>query len=605
LIEGADTITYLGAAFTDCKAVEELEVVAASGDTPITTFNPANAVGLGNIKTLVWGVEDTAGSVFSGLIGLETFKVTATQGDVIADTVFPAGTFAATGANTVKSFTTLIIDNADQTEEALFADLPETVTKVIIGVIPPVGIGNPTGITLGADSTSAGTLDPFFKPGTPPAVGAKRTTGVLWLEFTGVIGDLYDDVFDGLTELTVGINVRPSGKFTGRDFIETVKLGKDVPVITAAEFDSADLKRIDVDINNRNLANLNSDGILYGKNLQTQERVSLIQLPIKNEVVNGKYEVPEGIRSIGSGAIGANEFLSELTIASTVTSIGDDNVFGAEESGTFGAPGYVAGLQKFTYSAINVLSVGTSTHESTIPESTPELVITEGVKAIPPALFASNTGVKNLVIPSSVTSFAYNNGDTDDEALNAFSSTNEFVTILFKAELYTGIDIFKGITTIKDVVIAEGVRVIQDGMFENTTGLVKNMTIPSTVTEIRSTAFKGSGINSVLIPSGVAAIRAEAFVDCANLGVVIFGGSNTTFVEGFAGTETFNAIDNDPLGTPGPTCNPDFVLIEEVYKALDIYGDPAVESGAGTYSYDVAGIVTGLGWSYLSNATTW
>ncbi len=88
-------------------------------------------------------------------------------------------------------------------------------------------------------------------------------------------------------------------------------------------------------------------------------------------------------------------------------------------------------------------------------------------------------------------------------------------------------------TSIKSVVINDGVTNICSQMFEDCTGL-RSITIPNSVTSIENRAFKGcTGLKSITIQSGVTSIGKNAFKNCTSLTSVIIPGSVKS-IAGFA-----------------------------------------------------------------------
>ena len=87
---------------------------------------------------------------------------------------------------------------------------------------------------------------------------------------------------------------------------------------------------------------------------------------------------------------------------------------------------------------------------------------------------------------------------------------------------------------IRSVVIGSGVTNVGRGAFYKASNL-SSVTIPSTVTEISASAFRGSGIQSITIPSSVTSIGVDCFRDCGQLreikiynsNCMINGGTNT------------------------------------------------------------------------------
>jgi len=71
------------------------------------------------------------------------------------------------------------------------------------------------------------------------------------------------------------------------------------------------------------------------------------------------------------------------------------------------------------------------------------------------------------------------------------------------------------------------IPVTEVGSFGNCTG-INSVTIPNSVTIIRSNAFRGcTGLTSITIPASITKLDTNAFSECNNLTSVTFQGSNT------------------------------------------------------------------------------
>lgn len=67
--------------------------------------------------------------------------------------------------------------------------------------------------------------------------------------------------------------------------------------------------------------------------------------------------------------------------------------------------------------------------------------------------------------------------------------------------------------TVTDLFVAEGVTTIRTWAFSYCKNL-KNATLPATVTEIGSEAFKGSGLAGIELPDGLTKLGSSAFENC-------------------------------------------------------------------------------------------
>ena len=91
--------------------------------------------------------------------------------------------------------------------------------------------------------------------------------------------------------------------------------------------------------------------------------------------------------------------------------------------------------------------------------------------------------------------------------------------------------VFYGNTTVKEVILPEGIRTVGKNMFRGCTALV-SVTIPDSVTEIGKYAFQNcQNLNEIVIPEGVEVIEAYSFSGCAKLTKVLLPAGITTIGE--------------------------------------------------------------------------
>ena len=162
------------------------------------------------------------------------------------------------------------------------------------------------------------------------------------------------------------------------------------------------------------------------------------------------------------------------------------------------------------------------------------VVIPEGVTSIGYSAFAGCSSLKEITIPNSVTSigaFAFygcsslkeikippsvkNIGDCafGDGISKIIISNSEQIS----RQIFTFNKSYPNNTTLKNVILLEGVTDIPEYTFRNCTSLT-SVTIPSTVTSIGGDAFYGcENLVNVIIPEGVKYINGGTFENCKAL----------------------------------------------------------------------------------------
>lgn len=133
---------------------------------------------------------------------------------------------------------------------------------------------------------------------------------------------------------------------------------------------------------------------------------------------------------------------------------------------------------------------------------------------------------------------------------------------------------------IKKVVIGEGITTIRYGAFEDC-GYLLEAVLPSTLTKIGSSAFKGTHLTQIDFPASLEMIEGEAFANCY-LEKVEIPDSVTTFYGGFEGNQNLKMVS---IGD-GVTCAQGFqscIALEKV-----IFGKNVNEIGYNAFDFCIS-----------------
>lgn len=194
-----------------------------------------------------------------------------------------------------------------------------------------------------------------------------------------------------------------------------------------------------------------------------------------------KIEIKSGVTSIGSYAFYGFKNLKEVKIANSITRI-------------------------YSYAfadCINLFNVETSLNidlKSSVYKNCKNL----------------STYGKNTMKTATVSS---NSAETAQGSIGAFVFENciNLQSIDLSDVNSIGESAFSGCTALNDVVLADNLDVIEDGIFYNCTDL-ENIEIPNSVTEISDGAFSGcTSLESIEIPESVDTLGEQAFSGCSSI----------------------------------------------------------------------------------------
>lgn len=304
---------------------------------------------------------------------------------------------------------------------------------------------------------------------------------------------------DGYTVVSIG------NKAFGRCSLTSVSIPASVTNIVDNPFvDCYKLTVISVSAENPVYASIS--GVLFNK---TEKE--LISYPCG---LSGRtYEIPQGIKSIGSYAFSQCNNLTSVTIPDSVTSIGDYAFEDSESLTTINIPASVTHIGKNPFCYCKKLSnFGVSANHPVFEvidhalfnKTTKELICYSGYYGNLYNLYS----IENYTIPQGTRSI----GDS------AFYTCDSLETISIPDTVsYIGDHAFYGCRNLRYMTIPNGVTSIGNSTFSNCSDMTW-VSIPDTVTSIGDDAFYWCDhLNSITIPNSVTFIGESAFQGCDRL----------------------------------------------------------------------------------------
>ena len=262
-----------------------------------------------------------------------------------------------------------------------------------------------------------------------------------------------------------------------------------------------------------------------------------VLLRAENVDSDGVFKIKPGTVTISGGAFATlKTSLKEIEIPNSVTSIGERTFYNCSSLENVTIGNGVTSIGRYVFSGCSGL--------------TGELKIPDSVTSIGERAFEGCSGLTGeLKIPDSVTSIG-NNAFSSCKRLESVTIGSGVTSIGFDA-----FDVCSGLTGVYITDLAAWCRIDFNGYYSNPLNYanhlyldgneVKDLTIPSEITEIKAYAFYGcSGLSSVTIGSGVTSIGDYAFYNCSGLESVTIGTSVTSIGEyAFSGCNGLTSIE--------------------------------------------------------------
>ena len=221
--------------------------------------------------------------------------------------------------------------------------------------------------------------------------------------------------------------------------------------------------------------------------------------------------IPNDVTSIKDYAFAGWSGLKSVNIGNSVMSIGKRGFSGCD-----GLISIVVKSGNKKYDSRDNCNAIVETANNTIIFGCKNTNIPSSITSIGDYAFSSCSGLTSITIPNSVTSIGEGAFRYCDDLTKVIFHTNEIG------------DWFRGVTSIKEIIIGDEVKKINNSAFYGCSGLT-SVNIGNGVTSIGGSAFYGcSGLTSINIGNSVTSIGGSAFCECSNLTSVTIPNSVTS-----------------------------------------------------------------------------
>ena len=271
----------------------------------------------------------------------------------------------------------------------------------------------------------------------------------------------------------------------------------------------------------------------------------------------GTLTIGNNVERIPANMFSYSSFTGSLNIPNSVTSIGDKAFYHCNIAGTLTIPNSVVEIGEFAFSDCGFSEVyfNAANCADAILGSNPFircsgiLSIGDNVERIPNYMFDSGDFTGPLTISASIAEIGVGAFDRCDGLTSVYytGSIEQWCNILFRGDyganpLYYAHDLYINDSIVRDLTIPSTITEIKPYAFIGATCLT-SLTIPNSVTSIGDCAFAGcSGFTGTLtIPNSVTSIGEAAFGSCNGFtGSLIIPNSVTSIgIRAFAGCSGF------------------------------------------------------------------
>ena len=323
-----------------------------------------------------------------------------------------------------------------------------------------------------------------------------------------------------------------------------------------------------------------------------------------NKNVFGELTIPSSVTSIGDYAFEGTYIFGAVKIPRNVASIGDGAFKNCDGITEVELPSGIIKIQKATFEGCFALGKVNTENIVTFGErcfygcrALYDFTISQKAKTIQSEAFyncdaiegtldnsmltaLSNNAFQNcdrivtVILPDSGINFSAYTGCTGLQGYEVLDTNKTYISIDGVLHSKDGTQILKYPTTKSDEVytVSDTVTTISAEIFKGTTTL-KEVVLTKNVTTLKEKAFTGSSIEFIYIPDSVKTIEFDTFKDCKSLKTVILGeGVEVVGSGAFSGSSVSLIIAGNDMITPISTSGGKFYYASEYRCATHIYG---------------------------------
>ena len=273
----------------------------------------------------------------------------------------------------------------------------------------------------------------------------------------------------------------------------------------------------------------------------------------KGSTLAGAITIPETVTSIGANAF-ENTNITSITLPSKLKTIGTSAFKGTDLAGAITIPDTVTSIGANAFENTKITGVTLPKNLTKLENAVFKNTALTGKMELPATLTSigdsvfENTDITSVTLGDKITSIG--KSAFSGTALTEVTLPETIKTIgetAFKGTMITSIVIPKNVTTLgkqsfaniealTKVTIAEGIKSVGTGADIFSGCSIAEVTLPSTLTTMPQSMFKGNVFTTITLPAGLTSIGANAFENVPLTAITLPEGLTTIGASAFAGT---------------------------------------------------------------------